>query len=665
MAITWSSDTLPATDTWQALAHNGSNLWVAARYNTTDAATSPDGDTWTARTLPITAAWTNMAYGAGLFVLWTASGNDDYVTSPDGISWTARTMPVNGNFRGCFGNSLFVVVDFATDDAYTSVNGTAWTARALPSTSNWCAVAWGQGAGVFCAISTSGTVAATSPDGTTWTARTLSTSKSWQSIAWSDSLGLFAVVGYASNVAMTSPDGINWTNRSLPATLDLAHVMWDGTQFVAFTDYDVDPNAVVTSPDGVNWSFDTDLPGTTTGVYASAVDGAGKVRVLPYDGNLVYGYDVVLSILGDASDSVAAATSSSADVWPSIADALNATDALTPDVLANLIERLSMTGSLSLNSTLAGSAADAVAFNDQVQAAWQLLLAEEIATVGDAVAQVRKVQAIVDALVATGQASGQNTALAACVAAIAMEGLLNLGFSADAVDAVTLEGQVAAIARMFAPALDSVIASDSGTPTLRVSAIGSESIGVAEDLSALLRANADINDGLLVYLTLSVDNDEYSGWVMNTGLKAVSTYTNVPFDSLCAFAGMHFGAGRNGLVQFTGTSDDGGPINLSIRSFLTDFGAGVFKRCPDAWIGVTNAGDVVLKVITREPVTGTACIDYYRAERGPAANEGKARVQIGRGLKSTWWGFELVNVDGASLDLNGIEMRPILLDRRT
>lgn len=368
---------------------------------------------------------------------------------------------------------------------------------------------------------------------------------------------------------------------------------------------------------------------------------------------------------GDASDTFAALDPARADVWPTLVDTLAASTTARGDALANLIDRLVASASLSVGATLAGRASDGVTFTDRTIAAWNLLAQDSINSADTAVAHVRKVSAIIDALVATGQCSSTNQALAACVTALAMQALASQGFSATAVDSIALADTAASIAAVLAEALDSFVAGDSIAPILRVSVVGSETIGVGDDLSALLRANVDLADGLLVFASLRVGGDEWTGWLLNATTKAASTYTNTEFDSLCEFQGLHFGAGRNGLVQFGGTSDSGGPIPVAVGSFLMDLNIGTLKRCPDAWLAVTNTGDVVLKVKTREPLTGVACEDWYAPRRGPAINEGKAHVEIGRGLKSHFWGYELVNVDGSSLDLNGIELRPIALTRRT
>jgi hypothetical protein len=39
-------------------------------------------------------------------------------------------------------------------------------------------------------------------------------------------------------------------------------------------------------------------------------------------------------------------------------------------------------------------------------------------------------------------------------------------------------------------------------------------------------------------------------------------------------------------------------------------------------------------------------------------------VKIGKGLRSRYWQFELVNIDGADFDLDTIEFHPVLLTRR-
>lgn len=351
-------------------------------------------------------------------------------------------------------------------------------------------------------------------------------------------------------------------------------------------------------------------------------------------------------------------------IWPGIADTLTAGDVAAPDVLANLIGRLSAASSVHAAAHLAGNAGDVVAFQDSVLAAWQLLLEEDLATAGDAVGTVHKIAALADAMAATGQATGNLRALAAIVEAIAMEGLIQQGFTPSLVDSTTLTDATVSVAKLLLPAVDGLLASDTAAPMVRISAVAADGVELASPAEALLRANADLADGVLFYVTLRLGGTDYVGWALNSTAHAASQHRDAAFDSFATFKGKDYAAGPGGLVELTGKTDDGEPIAWSLKTFLTDFGTGKFKRVPDCYIGATTDGTLVLKVLTREPSTGALVEDWYYVRRSPADGPGMGRAKIGRGLKSTWWAVELCNVAGADLDLNSIELRPLILDRR-
>lgn len=365
------------------------------------------------------------------------------------------------------------------------------------------------------------------------------------------------------------------------------------------------------------------------------------------------------------SASLAASGASEAWIWPAIAEQLTAGAAADPEVLANLISAMATSGSVQGNFHLVADAADGAGVMDAALAAWQLLLAEEVSTLGAALGTVRKVAALADAMAATGQVVGNLRAFAAIVQAITMEGLIAQGFQPDLVDDLTLTAATENTAKLLGAAVDALLASDSAQPVLRISAIAAEALEFDGAADALLRANVEVSDGVLLYVTLRLGDTDYVGWALNTDALAASQYRTAPFDSYASFKGQDYAAGPGGLVQLTGTDDDGEAIAWSLKTFLMDFGTSKFKRVPACYIGATSDGTLVLKVITREPGTGAQTEDWYTVARAPADGPGTGYAKIGRGLKSTWWGFELVPKGGADLDgLDSIALRPLILDRR-
>src|SRR5690606_13722992 len=122
-----------------------------------------------------------------------------------------------------------------------------------------------------------------------------------------------------------------------------------------------------------------------------------------------------------------------------------------------------------------------------------------------------------------------------------------------------------------------------------------ESLDLTDAGAALLRANADMADRMLMYATVRLGGTDYVGWAMNTDLGAASEHRLAPWDSFATFGGHHYAAGAAGIVRFTGDAADDQPIDAWIKTFLMNFGTDKLKRAPEVWIGATDTGAMVLK----------------------------------------------------------------------
>ncbi len=153
----YTSRTLPGSSVnWQSMIYGPSlGIWVAIASNTTQAASSLDGNTWTMRTMPSSTTWTHLAFGAGTFVAIAQNTSSAYSTN--GTSWTAQTLP--STYSGIVYGDKFVAVGASV--AGTSPDGITWTSRTFGITAN--AVTYGNG--LYVAVGSS--TASTSPDGIT------------------------------------------------------------------------------------------------------------------------------------------------------------------------------------------------------------------------------------------------------------------------------------------------------------------------------------------------------------------------------------------------------------------------------------------------------------------------------------------------------------------
>jgi hypothetical protein len=230
-------------------------------------------------------------------------------------------------------------------------------------------------------------------------------------------------------------------------------------------------------------------------------------------------------------------------------------------------------------------------------------------------------------------------------------------------DQAALVDEIRNMMAAMAAANDAASVSEATSGTLRMLLVSSDDVTVADTPAEALRAINELSDGAVLFCVLRIGGTDYQGWVLNTALRAVTEYRNVPFDSFAILNGRTYAAGENGIFELRGDSDDGAPINAWFRPFLTNFGTHKMKRVTDLWIG-TSATGLYVKIHTKDPVTGRYAEDIYPVRHAHGLGSDKARVKIGRGLVSNYWTLTVANVDGADFDVQSIEWVPLVLDRR-
>lgn len=331
------------------------------------------------------------------------------------------------------------------------------------------------------------------------------------------------------------------------------------------------------------------------------------------------------------------------------------------DVLA-LLEQVALVGSAAPYLSAVSNLEQGIQFEDTLQIAWAMLLAADMQLADSVAGNPILLGAMIDTLHATGAAQSRLDALAAVAGSIAMEAMIQQGWSIEAMDSVAFNDALATTAKLIGPLVDAAALAGSAGHAMRLVAVGSESARLVGDAEARAVLQAQASDGILLYATLSIGGEEYAGWVMNTTTRGVSEYRQFAFESVCFWRGRTFLAGHGGIYEQTGDDDAGDPIEAFIRTGLTDFGAGQQKRLPDVYYAVTGTGRVVLKVVTTDP-NGALVEDWYESD-GAAADFREGRFKPGRGLKTRYLQFELHNTAGGKLDYLALDWRPLILDRR-
>lgn len=233
------------------------------------------------------------------------------------------------------------------------------------------------------------------------------------------------------------------------------------------------------------------------------------------------------------------------------------------------------------------------------------------------------------------------------------------GYSID--DLVTALGQPQL--QFYAQALEAVNASLATEQTLILAIDDTLSVQAADGFETLAHYIGTLLDSSTAWVGFRLSDDVVTGVVMNTeGEKPLSLYDNYAFNSMCRVGDHYLGARDEGLYLLDGQTDDGDPINAALRTMMIDFGSPRQKRVRSAYLGYTATGKLLLRV--RSVDNGALEEQWYEAQELQAQAPRESMIRIGRGLRSRYWQFELVNVNGSDFELDTLELHPVYLNRR-
>jgi hypothetical protein len=151
-------------------------------------------------------------------------------------------------------------------------------------------------------------------------------------------------------------------------------------------------------------------------------------------------------------------------------------------------------------------------------------------------------------------------------------------------------------------------------------------------------------------------------YALQTERQALTRYTNFPFNSFAVFGGRYLGASDDGIFELTGDTDAGVAIDAAARFGITDMNTSRVKRVEYVYIGARTAkGEkaLLLRVTTNE----TRQRDYgVKASISDGLHT--TRVELGMGVESRYWQFELRNRGGADFSVDTVDVLPTPQRRR-
>jgi hypothetical protein len=149
-------------------------------------------------------------------------------------------------------------------------------------------------------------------------------------------------------------------------------------------------------------------------------------------------------------------------------------------------------------------------------------------------------------------------------------------------------------------------------------------------------------------------------WVLNLRRKALTEYTNYDFNSYGRFREALLSAGDDGLFVHGGQDDDAGTeIAARARTGKESFGTSMNKRIPRIYANFRSTGHMRFATITSQGGERVYALPYNGLDEIQ-----ERRVPVGRGPKSPYWQFEMMNVDGSDFLIEKLQPYPEKTYRR-
>ncbi len=157
--------------------------------------------------------------------------------------------------------------------------------------------------------------------------------------------------------------------------------------------------------------------------------------------------------------------------------------------------------------------------------------------------------------------------------------------------------------------------------------------------------------------TASNGVDDSETWAVNAETGASSRYESYGFNSYAVIDGVAYGAKSSGIFKLEGDDDAGEPIQAHLHFGKHDFGMPEIKSVPFVYVGVGASGAVYLRA-------GDGKDAYLYRVRHTDTRQATQRFDIGKGLRASYFTFELYNEGGADFELDTIRFEVVPLKRK-
>ena len=346
------------------------------------------------------------------------------------------------------------------------------------------------------------------------------------------------------------------------------------------------------------------------------------------------------------------------DFTTPIYDALAFNDATAWNLVFLFREVVAFRETLTQDSTYNILFEDDVAFADVVRGALAEMLSEAL-VLTDTAAYVRYWGARLRESLLLRDSAAADTAYNWLLAdVLALADIASHGARETLTDALTMLDVVTGRAQVYKQLVDSILAGDTSTYLVAMPANLLESLVFTDTGTAASLYQALLADELQFLLWDGNNRAAYSGYVMNPRVGGLTEYQNFNFNSIAKIGASYYGASNTGLYLLEGADDAGTDISVRIKFGAFNPGSGKKSRVEQAYIGVRTDGKIIFKTFADD---GKERWYETQAVQGDLQTQ---RAKLGRGVKSRYWQFELMNRDGEPMDLEQFEFLPITLTRR-
>lgn len=343
-------------------------------------------------------------------------------------------------------------------------------------------------------------------------------------------------------------------------------------------------------------------------------------------------------------------------------DTADAVDTFAASTFTMYLEAIGLTDALTSGANTTVALTDSAALTDIIQQAINQIVADTAA--GADTLNLSAALTLVDIANAVAtQTSTYNSVMLVAELVATLEAF-NGADSADIMETGVLSDAYAARVAALVALLESAQAIDTNTTLVHVMQSATDS---AEGATAITSTGSLITallaDSALTTIRLNIGGELFTGWVLNTDTMAPSEYqfADRQFNSACKHGDTYLMAAEDGIYEFT---EDIGveSVMTYIKTGKTDFGSDLKKRIVNSYIVYSASGNMVLKVTTSE-YGQLQTRNYKMVPPSNSETTDVRRFDLGRGIKSRYWQFELVG-DGVDCDIDEIGMLPIVLSRR-